>query len=90
MSETPTPRTDAECENASNIALWCDTGKHGFSEATHATVVQASFCRQLERENQALREAVEKLMEDRNCWCLADAGQCGYCLGETALKKATK
>lgn len=88
MSDTP--RTDAVSKSIAQLAGQWVKGEIYPEDFAVGATESLKDIRTLERENQALREAVEKLMEDRNCWCLADAGQCGYCLGETALKKATK
>lgn len=69
-----TPRSDAEQEHASNVALWISTGKHGYTEAS-AAVVPIDFARTLERElTESQRQAalyakdVQMVMAQRDKW----------------------
>ena len=49
MNNYNTPQTDLNVEDAGNIALWADTGKHGYNAAS-CDVVHVDVSRKIERE----------------------------------------
>jgi hypothetical protein len=63
MKMSNTPRTDAEIDDARNVALDFETRNPPPQQGENLYVVPADFARILERENLKLRAALEKLRD---------------------------
>lgn len=86
--EIPTPRVDAEAEHASNVDLYISTGKHGYTEAKNAMVVNADLARTLEKETILLQRELDALRKDKERldW-IQQRGQCIFALTQRHIGK---
>ena len=95
MSTNETPRTDAEIEDARNVALEFDCKNPRPKSGENIYVVPAAFARQLERELNEAKEKLEVMGSAEKCiQCsrfyspsLIESGWCIFCIQRETIKE---